>query len=987
MYSIYPAHRVKLLRAVKSFALIWTFLISSEVCARLEDEISIELPEQSLRKSLIALGRLGQISIVFSSQDILHKKAPAIKGTFTASEIIHRLLEEHSLSVVEINTRAVAIVKGNNTESKVIQQIKNDDHMLEELVILGRKVTGSRLRLPDLEGSAPMDIFTREEIDASGSQSLSEIFKYIPAVAGNSISTAVSNGGNGTASVTLRGLPSNNTLVLANGRRVAVESLTGRNVDVNTIPLSAIDRLEILKDGASAIYGTDAIAGVINIILKDQYDGFEIEQYAGTTYKGDLETYKTHVLLGTANEDNGIYVSAEYFDQGAIFSRDRNLSSDADGRELGGYNERSSATPKTRFTLGDNLAYTLIDDRDGSDVSDFEPAPNDYLYNYLSETSSTSPSEKFSLYSSAFMNFSNDVTLSANATYNETESFIYFAPTPIFTAFENIPLYIDATNIYNPYDFTIYDARRRVVELGTRTQKDTSKNMRLNLTLQGFMGDDTNWEIYAGWNKSEATESINNLANGARVQRALGPAVNCQGQAIDGCVPLNLFGQPGSITEEQLNYIRSEDKSEGMTTLKSLSGYISTTLAQLPAGPLTFATGIDIRQENIDTSPTDPDEQTTNIAGGIIGRIIGQREIYETYFESHFPVLYQHPLAYSLDLELAARWSEYSDFGQNTSPKAGIRYRPIADILLRSTYSEGFRAPSLSELHTEPYFSQSELVDPCAIESLYQDLPGCTQMADPNRLQFLVTISGNEELEPETSRNTTFGIVWTPDFLEELFVSVDHFNIRQENIAQASAQLIILDNALYNSYSEYIKRDENGNIVELYAPYINISQRDISGVDTTIRYKLLTFRHGSYTFSFNSTYLDKYEVSQPEDPNSKVNLEGTFMDIAEEGFGALPHWKANAGLFWHKDGWGLNYTVNYFGKVEEILEMRTIDAWITHDTQLSYDFGKKATAAFGIDNLLNESPPFIISAFNDNYDARNYDQRGRYFYGKIKLNF
>lgn len=970
--------------------------------AGLDDAVSLDLPAQTLTQSLISLGRLGQISIVFSSKDIINKQAPALDAELTPREALNILLENSDLSIVELNSRAVAIVNAETPEKEAVKKITHEDSSndrLEEIVIVGKKVTGSYLRLSDIQGSAPVDIFTRDDLDVSGTQSMSDLFKYVPAVSGSSTSTAVSNGGNGSATVTLRGLPEDNTLVILNGRRTTSESASGRGVDLNSIPMGAISRLEILKDGASSIYGTDAIAGVINIIMKDKFDGVEIEQFAGTTSEGDLETYKTHFLIGTAEEKGGAYISGEYFKQGAIYSRDRELSASADTRDIGGADRRTTATPTARITLGDGV-YGLIDGEDGMEYTDYALTDDEYKYNHLGDTSSTSPSSRTSLYASAYYHFNEKLKFRAEATANKTEASVFFAPAPVQTAFETTEMYVDQTNIYNPYGpwYNLPDVRRRIMELGNRVQTNTSRTYRTTFTLEGIINDDTSWELYIGKHQSRSKERMTNLVNGVRLARAIGPSENCQGLATDGCVPFNLFGPVGSITEDQLNYVRSTDNSTGTADLEAFSARITTNLFQLPSGPLQTAWGLEARHEHINRASSNPEEQASNIGGGGVGEINGERKIYEAFFESQIPVFHQTLGMHSLDLELSARHSDYSDFGSNTSPKIGIRFRPTTDLLLRATYSEGFRAPNLIELHTKDYYALLNLDDPCADPTQLANLPGCRGLSASGRSQFAVTQAGNPDLKPETSKNQTLGLVWTPSFFEELYFSLDHFHIKEEDIAVGGAQAIIYENAIDpNRFSEFITRDEAGNITELYAPYINIGELNISGFDATLRYTMFSMDEGAFSISLNSTYLDEFNTRLASGYNEN-SIEGKFVDDAEEGHGALPHWKANAGASWTAKNWQISYTANYIGELKEIPYTanassintgfeREVEEWITHDVQASVNLGKHMRFAIGVDNLTNEAPPFLSSAFNDNFDARNYDIRGRFMYGRLRFRF
>ena len=253
------------------------------------------------------------------------------------------------------------------------------------------------MRRNEINGFAPVEILTATELSLSGAQALSDQLKFVPIISGNSTSTAVSNGGDGTATVTLRGLPASNTLVLLNDHRVASNGFGGDAVDLNTIPAAAIERIEILKDGASAIYGSDAIAGVVNVILHKEFEGLQLETYYGETSKGDNDTITTNLIWGGKNDRGSFMLAASYFDQSGFNSRDRAFSNNADGRAFGGRDKRSSATPEARITLNGDT-FTLEDGANGTSIDDFRPATSEDLFNFLEFTSSLTPSQRSSVY-------------------------------------------------------------------------------------------------------------------------------------------------------------------------------------------------------------------------------------------------------------------------------------------------------------------------------------------------------------------------------------------------------------------------------------------------------------------------------------------------------------------------------------------------------------------------------------------------------------
>lgn len=967
-------------RARTTLAALLLCAHSSCVYAALSDSRYIEQRELPLIDALIAVGKSSDISIIFPTQLLKGYYAPAVSGQYTTGELLKLLLRDTSLELRLINPQVVAIVPAD------FQNVRKPDlTLIEEVSVIGRPITGSRIQRSDIEGSSPVDIISAPELRLSGSQTLGDFLKFVPAVSGNSTSTAISNGGDGTATVTLRGLPANNTLVLLNGKRVAFSGLDSGAVDLNSISPVAVERIEILKDGASAIYGSDAIAGVVNIILKKEFDGLFVEQYYGESSRGDLETLTTNLTWGQVTAKGSLLVTATLYDQNGIFSRDRQVSRSADGRSRGGFDRRSSAVPLGRFTLPDDSVVTL-----DSASGDYRAATDEDLFNFGSQTSTISPSNRKSFYSIGHYQLAEETTLEGEVSYTETESTITLAATPLFTAFEDVPISVAADNIYNPFGVEIIDARKRFLELGPRDQDNKTETLRTSFTLDGYWGD-LHWSANAHWSKTKARETVFNLLDGANVARALGPSANCLGSAIDGCEPLNVFGPPGAVDAAQLAYVAVDSRSSGDSKLYGLGFNFDTTLADTQSGPMEFAMGLDVRRESINFSLAGVSSEDTFIGGNTFDPTIGSRDIYETYAELQVPLAKQRRGIHSLHMELAARHSVYSDFDRSTTPKVGLRYRPSADLLLRATYSEGFRAPSLTELHKGGSQTQAFLNDPCANPENVGVLPGCSQLSDETRNQFLTVFGGDTNLKPEESTNNTLGLVWTPSSYPGLVMSLDYFQIRQRNVVDASGQFILNQNAFNGLFDDRVIRDENGEISRILATFINIGKREISGVDMSWKYQWFSL-DSNFVASLNASHLRKFR-DQIDPSAASTNLAGTFSDEASEGNGALPEWKLNTGIHWSYQNLEASYTVNFISRLEETVPQtdvqRHIDHWITHDVQFSYSlpYQKGFRVTLGADNLTDRQPPFAASAFNDNFDARTHDLKGRFWYARFSQSF
>ncbi len=786
----------------------------------------------------------------------------------------------------------------------------------------------------------------------------------------------------GTSNVNLRGLGLTSTLVLINGKRIANDGLAGEAIDLNTIAPAAVERIEVLKDGASAIYGSDAIAGVINIIMKRDFYGLLLEQFYGTSEEGDGETTTTTIQYGTGFKHGSFFISASHFDQGEIHARDRAISANADGRRRGGADLRSSATPSARVTLPDG-SVVIRDQLSG----EYRPASEEDLFNFPQFKSSLVPSQRDFIYTHASYDFSERITGSVELSYTETKSRANFSSTPIFTAFELKPLTVAADNVYNPFDTEISDLRRRLTELSPRRQDNNSEVERIALTLQGLHSG-WDWELSHSWSRNKARELFRGVVNADHLQRGIGPEDDCQGQEIDGCVPINLFGLPGSIDQSQLDYLEVTTKVAGETKLSSYSFTAARNLFEVPYGIVDFALGIEYRDESTSKKPDDLLSSGSTIGGNNFQPTHGGRDVFETYFESITPIWHSADKGQQLDIELALRYSSYSDFGNITNPKYGIRWQLSDSWMLRGTHAQGFRAPTLNELFQGNSEAQAFLSDPCSLPENVSALPGCNEQSDPTRKQFLTVSGGNEALKPEKSRSYSVGVVWTPVSMEGLNVTLDFYDIETSQVVDSSAQFILNQKAAFRKFEDRVLRNENGDLQQIEATFLNIGERRVQGADLHLGYKLPTREWGQFSFGFNSAYISEYTL-QLDDSSPTLNLAGSFRDPASEGVGGIPRWKGNLSMQWARSRWRGSYDLHYISSMTELIpnttNIRKIDNWVVHDIQASYMFNflKGLRFSVGVDNVLDSEPPFAASAFNDNIDGRNHDLRGRYWYAKL----
>ena len=678
-------------------------------------------------------------------------------------------------------------------------------------------ITGSRIRVDPLDQIAPITTVGEEEIDKTGLTSTADILQRLP-IASGGLNQRNNNSGNfgnppdgggvgaGAAEIDLRYLGSRRVLVLVDGVRwVQGASASGvpGSVDLNTIPSNMIERIEVLQEGASPIYGSDAIAGVVNIITKKHQDGLEASAEIGGYEDGDGVTQQYNLSFGINSDRTSAVLGVSYLNQDGVLSADRPTTAfptpNSSSCLAGGC---SSGTPLGRFIVTDPNTETTLDmtlrnallpgqvpaynpanpTGPASPFKDFTTADrfNFQPFNYVA-----TPSERLGLFANIEHEFADNLKFSGKATYVNRRSANQAAPLPLFVGPDagngNLldQVTIDATNPFNPFGFdleagTLTFIGRRLVEAGPRHYEQDVNTFNVTGTLSGdFNLIDRNWfwDANAVWSRNTAEQTFTGNVNAQRVQQALGPIAQCTGS----CVPLNLFGGAGTITADQLAFIGFVQHDSSEQELRDFSANVTGDLFELPAGPLQIALGLEHRQTKGSFQPD------AIVAAGLSSDIpaqpaAGSIDVDEAYVEFNIPVLKDMPFAKELSFSVAGRTFDYSTSGSDSTVKAGAVYRPTDEVLLRASWGQGFRAPSIGELFGSASRFDQEVVDPCSnfltqsatiqANCVARGVPADGSYTQLNP-QIGVITSGNQNLTPETSESWNAGAVWSPEFLKD----------------------------------------------------------------------------------------------------------------------------------------------------------------------------------------------------------------------------
>ena len=833
---------------------------------------------------------------------------------------------------------------------------------VEELV-----VTGTNIRTKAAKGFNPVQVIGTEEVKTSGKVTVADLLRSISANTGNSTNETSNSGwASGSAGIGLRGLSQKNTLVLLNGRRVAnygfpSNGLSDTFVNLNALPLVAVQRMEVLKDGASAIYGSDAVAGVVNIITRRDFQGVEGGASYGTSDEGGLSTWRGKLLAGFGDLDEdrwNVLVSVEGYTRDRLDQDERDLTRSGIYTGTPGGRWNGWSAKGARFLVGGRSAPFL--DAAGNCPTGMvltASAPIDGLagdtcaINLAPHTTLIPSTDRYQGYVSGVARVTDNVEVFGEALYSYVKGASIFGSSPYFTLeggrfalnattglAEPVSNLLPASNPYNPYgvatpiEYTLFD-------LGQSLKTNISKSYR---ALGGVRGktERFDWELAAFAAASSERERV---AAGFANRWALADAL-AKGT-------LNLH-EPGDTAKAVLDSIRLSTLRPAKSELYGADFKLSGELFDLPAGPVGYAAGLEYRRESLVS------RNPWQIDAGLqvrpaIAAVDGEREVVAGYVEASIPIL---P---TLELQVAGRGDHYSDFGSAFSPKAGVRWRPFEAVTLRASASRGFRAPSLSENSASTNISYGTVVDP-----FDPDLPGSRQSPT------FFTV-GNTKLDPERTKSFNVGVVVTP--LRGSLISVDWYQIELDNLIGTGNTTSIVQG---NNRADVI-RDARGKLVAVYNRYQNLTELKTSGFDIEISQKLPTDRFGDFTVSTAYTHVIDYR--RPVTPG------GALVNYAGNNRGAvLPADKATTRLGWAISDLDANltwYHTSGYDLIPTVASQRRVDAYNQVDLYLGWSGFKRFTVYAKVENLFNEAPPRDANfpGIRAPYDFSQYDLRGRYF--------
>jgi len=846
-------------------------------------------------------------------------------------------------------------------------------------------VTGSRIKRADIDGVGKVAIATSEDFAKIGAVSIDQLLKLSPFTAGAQAGTESNylsaTEGYGTASVNLRGLGPNRTLVLVNGRRfVAGGSGANSIVDLNAIPVNMIDRVETLLDGSSAIYGADAVAGVVNIITKRSMEGFQADATYGITERGDAESMDASLAFGRESERSGFIVSLNYTDRQEARSKDRSFSEcffeEEEGEKFCSGSSSTAGGRGTTETLG-NVQFNQDPNGDGDSFVPYSFA--DHAFDFQEFFNLSAPYDRTNVSANGYLDLAGGVRLYTENTYSDRSSNTEASP----ASFAN--LLFSATYPSNPTGEAL-TLRRRMVEegFGARIWEQEVSLFRTVVGIEGETGGGWSWDVSANYGKSESDEVFTNAIDVENLLATMNEA-DCVNPGATQCVDWFGINDPSA---EALAFINATVPTVGENVQTSVLANVSGELFEMPAGPVGFAAGIEyLRNEgSYRRTYTRP---VLSGGGGSTDPIDADLSSTEVFAEASLP------LAERLNLNLAARYSDYSDFDSEFTYKIGGDWLVTDALRLRSTYSTSVRTPNIRELYTTELLNFTTFVDPCDQWDTSSDANLQANCAadvgagfEQGELFIEVDYPGSQALSPEEAETFTFGVVLEPQSVEGLAVTVDYFQIDIEdsirNVPPTSAleQCYFSEEKSHPTCNDVFRDPFSGDVVFMVVPLVNAATEKMRGVDLGVRY-LFAAGGSDFRIDWDTSYLDQFDIDFVG-ARSTLELAGTISN-GEGGNGSYTQWRSNLRLGVDRESWGASYLVSYIGDADSQFQRigataPGVGSITYHSLEGNLRIGEDLLLRVGVNNLFDEDPPYYTDAIDQNTDPFTYDLLGRRYF-------
>ena len=831
------------------------------------------------------------------------------------------------------------------------------------------QVTGSRIKRTDLEGASPVVSITSADIKLEGDYTVADALRSSSLNSFGSFSERSGSSAQSQATINLRGAGSRRTLVLLNGRRFpGSPTLGGASANLNAIPMAAVERIDIMTEGASSIYGSDAMAGVVNVILKENFEGLTFNIGAGHRDQDEGTTSTEFSVTGGVSSDKGnITFSFDHQSRKGISDADRDYTKAQIG-DLDGDGDIEAYTADTvgwsyfgATVLSPDFATAsaslLCDDlisEYGEDTfrrvdanEDWGPGSEYCMYAFANVSYNTASIDRNTLYVSANYELTDDIEFFAQTMFVQNSSFGRYAPPA--AAWENMA----ADNPHNPYGEDGAYGLFRWVGIGTRDGNVDDYNQDLTAGLRGDLDwNNASWEVYYHHNKAD------NKSVGEYYLSYSGLAYN-EANDID-------LG-----SDEGIANMKSTTLQNSGSTFDQYFAGLGFDLFELPGGAVAHYVGVEYFEQTYEDI-YDGQSEAGLIGGSAGNSSMGDRDVTAIFFESVLPV------SDTVEVNLKARYDDYSDFGDNVAPAVSARWQVADNVVIRGSYSESFRAPGLDLLNAARTFSAESAID-------YNN--GSTTSR-----QYNTYYTQNSELEAETSDYINLGVAW--DVNDNLSFKLDYFQLSIDNVIQSkSLQGLLSDEAAglitavgvdtdTSDETFYLKRSASGTLIEAGTSYFNGAGFEIEGFDFTINANVET-DFGDFRFNNVNSVTLSYD--------SEVG--GVVQDTA--GWSGQPDLKSVATISWSLDDHTVSWNSTYTASTSETEvdedgdgfyeQSGDLDSWLIHNLTYSYNAGPYGAVTFTVSNLTDEDPVLSSAGTWDNQDL--YNNFGRDYRVNYSISF
>lgn len=924
---------------------------------------------------------------------------------------------------------------------------------IEEVVI-----TGSRIRRVDEETASPVFVLDAGTIANTGVSTVGDLMMRVPAISGAATNPQVNNGGGtGESNVELRGLGAQRTLVLLNGRRLNIlGNTTTSAVDINMIPLNMIERVEVLKEGAGAIYGSDAIAGVVNFITKKNWDGADIGVEYGRTGENDGESQTASLTVGTSGDKLSVLFGARYQKQEAVSAADRKFSANAlylyggaavaggSARAPRGYVQIDEGAYGGVFVDGDGAPCTALSRNAGAtgatvDLANYHcfGAQADDAYNYQPFNLLITPQERSSVFTMLNYEVTEGLEAYGELLYNRTRSGFELAALPFDAASDDT--IISAQNVYNPFGTNFGGVEgefpqmlTRLESLGNRRSEVHTDDILANAGLRGDIGN-TSWKWDAGVSlgRKSQQQNISGYLLKSELQDALGPSffdpvtgeARCgtgPANAINGCTPINIFNLDDPAQIAALGQISTNYRNDYTYSSTGYQLNANGEIFELPAGAVSMAVGAEYRTQQGDF---EVDVLTRGEPPLYLSCLLAQEtcsgdssakyNVRELYTEFFVPILKDLPGVQALNFSAGVRYSDYSrdSIGDSTNAQFKLEYRPISDLLIRGSYAEVFRAPTIVDLSLAPTQDSPTFIDPC------NGLTAAAVAANPNLAQACVgvpldggftqpnsqitgLIIGSQDLKPETGEVMTFGAVYDPSFVEGLSITADYWTYKIEDLITQLDPNFAINQCVQTGNPDfcglvyrYGSDSALAGLIQVFQePIVNLGKLETDGVDLGVKYALRNTPAGTFNISLDMTRILSYE-NTPAPGATPVEIAGTF----DRQFGNYAKWRGLLSVGWAMGAFDGLLSLRYIHSMQvnepdgllenepplEIGSMTYVDATV------GYTLPSNTKIQVGGINLADKQPPLLYqnNVTNANTDVSTYDLLGRRWYVGVSQKF